>query len=301
MLKKLILIIVLFLILNLDTVLAGCDYQLFLTLEPNIIIPGGSVTPSATICCDTLTKVYFSEDECNADSPVSSCTIIPEKGCSCLGASFSVPNEAGKHTYVACIDRNGNGIYGDIPEEIGTATLTVKGCIATDTSSKYPNGNNPFVKGTVTYPDEIYEDKCLDEKTLNESYCSSAGVKFDTTNCNQWVNMKCYDGKCYCVGDVNGDKKVDMKDLAMIAKSFGSDSTLNPKKYNVQADLNLDGKITMKDIAIAAARFGKNCNLIETKLGFDYNFVVILISGIVMVLFFGTFRILVKKKVTNKI
>ena len=299
MLKKLILIIVLFLILHLDTVLAGCDYQLFLKLEPNIIIPGGSVTPSATICCDALTKVYFSEDQCNADSPVSSC-IIKANSCGCSGETFSVPNEAGKHTYVACIDRNGNGIYGDIAEEVGTATLTVKGCIATDTSSKYPNANDPFVKGTVTYADEIYEDKCLDEKTLNESYCTSVGLKFDKISCNQWVNMKCYDGKCYCVGDIDGNKKVDMKDFAMIAKSFGSDSTVNPRKYNVQADLNRDGKITMKDIAIAAARFGRDCTLIETKLGFDYNFVVILITGIVMVLFFGTFRILLKKKVTNE-
>jgi len=299
MLKKLILIIILFLILHLDTVLAGCEYQLFLKLEPDIVVSGGSVTPSATIYCGSLTKVYFSKDECNADFPVSSC-VIKANSNGCFGEAFSAPNEVGKHTYVACIDRNGNEIYGDIPEEVGTATLTVKGCIATDTSSKYPNGDDPYVKGTVTYADEIYEDNCTDEMTLNESYCTSTGWKNKIIHCNQWVNMKCDDGKCYCVGDINGDKKINIIDIAQIARSYGSDSTVNPEKYNAKADMNHDGKITITDIAMVAIRFGKDCTLVETKLGLDYNFIVILITGIVMVLFFGTFKILVKKKIKNE-
>ena len=55
-------------------------------------------------------------------------------------------------------------------------------------------------------------------------------------------------------GDVNVDRKVDMKDIAAIAKAFGSE----PRQplYNPNYDINDDKKINMKDIAIAAKNFG---------------------------------------------
>lgn len=55
-------------------------------------------------------------------------------------------------------------------------------------------------------------------------------------------------------GDTSIDGKVDMRDLAIIARAYGS----NPKKprWNYVADENEDDKINMKDIVIAASLFG---------------------------------------------
>jgi len=57
-------------------------------------------------------------------------------------------------------------------------------------------------------------------------------------------------------GDINGDFKVDMKDIATIAAAFGSKP--GSANWNPNADINNDGKIEMKDIAIAAANFGQH-------------------------------------------
>jgi hypothetical protein len=56
------------------------------------------------------------------------------------------------------------------------------------------------------------------------------------------------------VGDVNGDGKVDMKDVALVAHSFGS--TPSDPTWNEACDLNSDGVINMIDIAIVASHFG---------------------------------------------
>lgn len=57
------------------------------------------------------------------------------------------------------------------------------------------------------------------------------------------------------LGDVNGDGKVDMKDVGIVAKAFGATPS-NPR-WDPASDLDGDGKIDMKDIAIVAANFGK--------------------------------------------
>jgi PKD repeat protein len=56
------------------------------------------------------------------------------------------------------------------------------------------------------------------------------------------------------IGDLNGDGKVDMRDIAIVARAFGS-SPGDPY-WNPIADLNGDGKIDMKDIAIVAKNYG---------------------------------------------
>jgi len=57
------------------------------------------------------------------------------------------------------------------------------------------------------------------------------------------------------LGDVNGDKEVDGKDIALCAKAFGT--RIGQAGYIPNADINDDGKIDGKDIAIAAKNFGK--------------------------------------------
>lgn len=56
-------------------------------------------------------------------------------------------------------------------------------------------------------------------------------------------------------GDVNADRKVDMKDIGAVAKAFGS--TVGHPRYNPNYDINFDGKIDMKDIGTSAKNFGK--------------------------------------------
>lgn len=56
------------------------------------------------------------------------------------------------------------------------------------------------------------------------------------------------------VGDVNGDGKVDMKDIGYTAIRFGTYPT--EPLWDAKADINGDGKINMKDIGIVAKNFG---------------------------------------------
>ena len=57
------------------------------------------------------------------------------------------------------------------------------------------------------------------------------------------------------LGDVNGDGKVDIKDVGIVAKAFGA--TPSDPRWNPAADLNDDGKIDIRDISIVTANFGK--------------------------------------------
>ena len=58
------------------------------------------------------------------------------------------------------------------------------------------------------------------------------------------------------VGDVNGDGRVDLRDIALMAHAFGSTPTSS--NWNPAADLNGDGTVDMKDIAIVARNFGEH-------------------------------------------
>ena len=55
--------------------------------------------------------------------------------------------------------------------------------------------------------------------------------------------------------DVNGDGKVDITDIAIVAKAFGSNPEL--PTWDPRADLNGDGKVDITDIAMVAVHFGE--------------------------------------------
>jgi hypothetical protein len=58
------------------------------------------------------------------------------------------------------------------------------------------------------------------------------------------------------MGDVNGDGRVDLKDIALVARALGSSpGSLN---WNPACDLNGDGVINMRDIALVARHFGQH-------------------------------------------
>jgi hypothetical protein len=58
------------------------------------------------------------------------------------------------------------------------------------------------------------------------------------------------------VGDINGDDKVDMKDVGPAARAF--DSTPGNPAWNSNADINNDGRVDMMDIGIACRNFGQH-------------------------------------------
>jgi hypothetical protein len=63
--------------------------------------------------------------------------------------------------------------------------------------------------------------------------------------------------KVRLMGDVNDDGKVDMIDIGIICKAFGSYP--GHPRWNPDADLIQDNKIDMKDIGYAAKNYGKTC------------------------------------------
>jgi hypothetical protein len=71
--------------------------------------------------------------------------------------------------------------------------------------------------------------------------------------------------KVRILGDINGDGKVDIRDIGSVAKAFGSfGSDLYPgspprPNWNPNCDMNGDNKIDIRDIAAAVRNFGKTC------------------------------------------
>jgi len=57
-------------------------------------------------------------------------------------------------------------------------------------------------------------------------------------------------------GDINGDFKVDIKDLVLAIKHFGSYAT-HPK-WNPNADVNSDGKVDIKDLVLVIKHYGEH-------------------------------------------
>jgi PKD repeat protein len=83
--------------------------------------------------------------------------------------------------------------------------------------------------------------------------------EFNTTN-NVFI-----DGyvKIRHVGDINGDGKVDMKDIALVAAAFGT-SPGHPR-WNPDADITgptylvPDNRVDMRDVSLVAKNFGQGC------------------------------------------
>lgn len=65
--------------------------------------------------------------------------------------------------------------------------------------------------------------------------------------------------KIKILGDINGDGKVDIRDVSVVASAFGSFP--NHSRWNSDADLNKDGLVNIRDIAMVCANFGRTCGL----------------------------------------
>lgn len=56
------------------------------------------------------------------------------------------------------------------------------------------------------------------------------------------------------VGDLNDDGKVDVKDIFIASKAFGS--VPGDSNWNAKADMDLDSNIDLKDIFAVASHYG---------------------------------------------
>jgi hypothetical protein len=67
----------------------------------------------------------------------------------------------------------------------------------------------------------------------------------------------CVDGSVQITiaGDINGDGKVDHKDLLLLASAYGSE--VGDPPYIPEADINCSGKVDHKDLLILASNYGK--------------------------------------------
>jgi hypothetical protein len=57
--------------------------------------------------------------------------------------------------------------------------------------------------------------------------------------------------------DLNCDCKVDIKDLVILIKAFGTAPSV--LRWNMNADINGDGKVDIKDLVILIGQFGRFC------------------------------------------
>jgi hypothetical protein len=60
-----------------------------------------------------------------------------------------------------------------------------------------------------------------------------------------------------CVGDVNGDGVVNVRDLVLVARHTGTN--VGDRRYNSTYDLNHDGRITVRDVMMILERLGATC------------------------------------------
>jgi hypothetical protein len=57
------------------------------------------------------------------------------------------------------------------------------------------------------------------------------------------------------IPDINGDKKADVRDIAIAAVAFGARP--GSQRWNFLADLNQDNQVDIKDLVVIAKNYGK--------------------------------------------
>jgi parallel beta-helix repeat protein len=108
----------------------------------------------------------------------------------------------------------------------------------------YPSGGNYWSDYVARYPNALEKDA---SGIWNTPYV------IDANNTDQYPLMKPY---ARLVGDVNGDSKVDMKDVGYVARRFMC--VPRAPLWDSAVDFNTDRKINMTDIDTVARHFGEH-------------------------------------------
>jgi len=117
----------------------------------------------------------------------------------------------------------------------------------------FPNGSGTVA--TITFK-TIYQERGLEKPPLSCALTLIETMMLDDEGVEipHSVEQGYYEIQPNHIGDLNWDYKVDMKDVYLVAKAFGT--YLNHPNWNPTADLNGDNKVDMRDIYLVARGFG---------------------------------------------
>jgi len=144
----------------------------------------------------------------------------------------------------------------------------ILGSDAFDTGSSYDNNTGMVLAvlarlGTTTGPTSpgtwatvnltVNKTAKAGTYTLNITFAGMADETF-----NDIIDIKINNGSIKVVtlvGDINGDNKVDYKDLGILGSAYGK--LRGSPGFREDADLNGDGKIDYKDLGMLGSNYGK--------------------------------------------
>jgi len=144
-------------------------------------------------------------------------------------------------------DGNGNGLYDAIEVMVAGATPS-PGFLVGSQSVTLTGGQANF-KVTLNW------DTSSLPRATYQIQGSIAPVPKEYITLNNNVAITSFTQRLK--GDVSGDCKVDIVDLATVGSTFGK--TLGTAGYNAAADLNNDGTINIVDLVLVAGSFGTSC------------------------------------------
>jgi len=119
---------------------------------------------------------------------------------------------------------------------------------------------SPYTNTIITF----YWDTATVEPCKYYNITAKADVLTGETNTTNNI-YTCGEVKIKMLGDVNGDDKIDMIDIGVAARAFGTYPEYQPNpsspghRWNPEADINDDKSIDFRDIGLIARRFGRTC------------------------------------------
>jgi len=167
-------------------------------------------------------------------------------------------------------DNNGGGVWAGLytAVEITSSTFArnLWGIVFLPSSASNHVHYNNFVNSThanvCIHPDAGYVGNLdlnywSDYSGIDQNGDSIGDTPYIIDQCNQDRHPLMTDPETFGGPnpDLNNDGKVDIRDVALVAKAYGS--TPGSQNWNTVADVNRDLRIDIKDVAFVAASFGK--------------------------------------------